>query len=149
MRYEIFRNKNCFITGATGGIGRQIALKMADNKCNLFLTGATPSKIACLQNELELIHDREIEIHGEAGDLNSVPDIERLVSSSRNRLKAIDIFIHCVLSFLGFIVFSILSLISASLRFLSLNTTKVFQAEERTNTSFLSFVISKDLIDAA
>ena len=99
MRYEIFRNKNCFITGATGGIGRQIALKMADNKCNLFLTGATPSKIACLQNELELIHDREIEIHGEAGDLNSVPDIERLVSSSRNRLKAIDIFIHCAGAF--------------------------------------------------
>ena len=99
MRYEIFKNKSCFITGASGGIGRQIALKMAENKCNLFLTGATASKIDHLQKELESIHGREIEIHGEAGDLNSVPDIERLVSSSRNRLNAIDIFIHCAGAF--------------------------------------------------
>ena len=100
MRYEIFKNKNCFITGASGGIGRQIALKMADNKCNLFLTGATARKIDYLQKELESIHGREIEIHGEAGDLNSAPDIDRLVLSSRNRLHTIDIFIHCAGSFI-------------------------------------------------
>jgi hypothetical protein len=32
---EIFKNKNCFVSSATGGIGRSIDMKMAGNKCNL------------------------------------------------------------------------------------------------------------------
>ena len=100
MKYPVFRNKNCLITGATGGIGRHIARKMAEEKCNLFLTATNIEKIERLKGELESIHSREINIYGEAGDLNSISDIERLISSSKSRLNAVDIFIHCAGAFI-------------------------------------------------
>ena len=100
MKHQIFRDKNCFITGATGGIGQHIARKMAEEKCNLFLTATNIEKIDRLKRELESIHPGEITVCGEAGDLNSISDIENLISSSRNRFNAIDIFIHCAGAFI-------------------------------------------------
>ncbi len=38
MKDNILKNKNCLITGATGGLGREIAIKLAKKGCNLFLT---------------------------------------------------------------------------------------------------------------
>ena len=100
MAYDVFKNKNCFITGATGGIGRQIARKLAEEKCNLFLTATNIDKIDLLKGELESIHQGETTICGEAGDLNSITDIERLISSSKNQLNDVDIFIHCAGAFI-------------------------------------------------
>ena len=45
-RYNILSGKNCFLTGATGGIGREIAKNFAANGCNLFLTSRTSSKLS-------------------------------------------------------------------------------------------------------
>ena len=36
MEKNILKNKNCLITGATGGLGREIAIELAKNGCNLF-----------------------------------------------------------------------------------------------------------------
>ncbi len=34
-----FEGKSCFISGATGGLGEEIAKELANQKFNLFLTG--------------------------------------------------------------------------------------------------------------
>ena len=36
MEQNILKNRNCLITGATGGLGREIAIEMAKKDCNLF-----------------------------------------------------------------------------------------------------------------
>ena len=43
---NIFSGKNCLITGATGGLGKEIAKLLAKKNCNLFLTGTTNSKLS-------------------------------------------------------------------------------------------------------
>jgi 3-oxoacyl-[acyl-carrier protein] reductase len=51
--YEVLRNKNCFITGATGGIGAAIARDLAAKRCNLFFSSRSSQKLAELKRELE------------------------------------------------------------------------------------------------
>ena len=50
---QILRGKNCLITGATGGLGKEIAKEFAKKGCNLFLTGRNNEKLNSLKNELE------------------------------------------------------------------------------------------------
>ena len=100
MRYKIFENKNCSITGATGGIGRHIAMKMAENKCNLFLTSIHAAKLRRLKEELISLHGRDINIFYEVGDLNKTQDINKLISAARNKMRSVDILINCAGKFI-------------------------------------------------
>ena len=45
MDTNILEKKNCLITGATGGLGKQIAIELAKKNCNLFLTGRQNKKL--------------------------------------------------------------------------------------------------------
>ena len=47
-----FQNKNCLIVGASGGIGNQIAKKMSELDCNLFLVGKNKNKLSMLKKEI-------------------------------------------------------------------------------------------------
>ena len=38
MDTRILKNKNCLVTGATGGIGKHIVKLLLKNQCNVFLT---------------------------------------------------------------------------------------------------------------
>ena len=42
---NILKGKNCFITGATGGLGKSLASELALTECNLFLTSTNKKKI--------------------------------------------------------------------------------------------------------
>lgn len=95
MRYKIFKNKNCFITGATGGIGQQIVLEMAKNKCNLFLTSTSSIKLRKLKEKLESLCDEDINIFYEAGDLNKIQDVNNIIRVVREKIHSIDILINC------------------------------------------------------
>ena len=55
---NILKNKNCFLTGATGGIGSEITKQLAINGCNLFLTATTRKALENLQAELKNINNR-------------------------------------------------------------------------------------------
>ena len=50
---QILQGKNCLITGATGGLGKEIVKEFAKNGCNLFLTGRNNEKLNSLKNELK------------------------------------------------------------------------------------------------
>jgi 3-oxoacyl-[acyl-carrier protein] reductase len=100
MRYKIFANKNCFITGATGGIGKHMAMEMAKNKCNLFLTATDTSRLKDLKEEIESSHGKDISIFYEHGDLNNVPDINRIIDAAAEKIRSVDILVCCAGVFL-------------------------------------------------
>ena len=89
---QILKGKNCLITGATGGLGKEIAKEFAKNSCNLFLTGRNDEKLNSLKNELE---NDEIKIDFEAADLSDVDDIQKLIDKTKNTFSNIDILVNC------------------------------------------------------
>jgi len=89
---QILQGKNCLITGATGGLGKEIAKEFAKNGCNLFLTGRNDEKLNSLKNELE---NDQIKIDFEAADLSDVDDIQKLIDKTKNAFPNIDILVNC------------------------------------------------------
>lgn len=102
---NILENKNCFLTGATGGIGKCIAKKMAENGCNLFLTSSDAEALKKMKQELI-----DVKVGYEPGDLNKTEDIERIIKKAEEEFGRIDILINCA----G--VFSVKSLQDSSLK---------------------------------
>ncbi len=95
LRSKILNNKNCFLTGATGEIGKCIAMKIIENKCNLFLTSPNAEELKRLKEELRNTHGNSIKVFYEAGDLNKVEDVKRIIEKTRKSLKSVDILINC------------------------------------------------------
>ena len=91
---QILRGKNCLITGATGGLGKEIAREFAKNGCNLFLTGRNNDKLNSLKNELENSVN-EIKIDFEDADLSDGDEIQKLIEKVKNTFVNIDILVNC------------------------------------------------------
>ena len=89
---QILKGKNCLITGATGGLGKEIAKEFAKNSCNLFLTGRNDEKLNSLKNKLQ---NDEIKIDFESADLSDVDDIQKLIDKTKNIFSNIDILVNC------------------------------------------------------
>ena len=66
-------NKNCFITGATGGIGKKIAFQLASTGCNLFLTAQKSNELSKLRRKI-LEENENIEVFYEKGNLEKIQD---------------------------------------------------------------------------
>ncbi len=91
---QILRGKNCLITGATGGLGKEIAKEFAKNGCNLFLTGRNSEKLNSLKNELENSVNG-IKIDFEDADLSDDDEIQKLIEKAKNTFVNIDILVNC------------------------------------------------------
>ncbi|MBU1086370.1 MAG: SDR family oxidoreductase [Candidatus Omnitrophica bacterium] len=94
MEYKIFENKNCFISGATGGIGSQIAMEMAKNGCNLFLTATNMVKLKTLKNQIQSIQGKKIKIFYAQGDLNEIQDVKQIIKAVKKQMGKIDILVN-------------------------------------------------------
>lgn len=95
---NILQGKNCFITGATGGLGKQLSIQLAKKNCNLFLTSRNRNELKELASNLST-YENHIDIHYEAGDLCKLKDIEKIVKKSRDRIRTIDILANCAGTF--------------------------------------------------
>ena len=89
---QILCGKNCLITGATGGLGKEIAKEFAKNGCNLFLTGRNNDKLNSLKNELE---NDQIKIDFEDADLSDDSEIHKLIEKVKGVFANIDILVNC------------------------------------------------------
>lgn len=92
MRHSILEKKNALITGASGGLGREMAIELAKRGCNLYLTGRDGIKLERLKHELS---SYDITIASGTGDLRCIEDIEAIVADAKEKLHSIDILVNC------------------------------------------------------
>lgn len=98
LRNKIFEGKRCIITGATGGLGKQIAKEFAQAGCNLFLTSRSNEKLELLKNELKT-ENQGIEIFYRSSDLTKIESVTNLIKNIREKFSSIDILINCAGNF--------------------------------------------------
>tara|TARA_B100000678_G_scaffold236324_1_gene205911 strand:+ start:301 stop:1026 length:726 start_codon:yes stop_codon:yes gene_type:complete len=94
MEISCLKNKNCLITGATGGIGKEVSIQLADQSCNLFLTGRNKKKLESLK-KLLIKNNPDINIEYKEGDLTRLSDIKNIVTNAKHYFGNIDILINC------------------------------------------------------
>jgi short-subunit dehydrogenase len=90
---SILKNKNCLLTGATGGIGRELAKQLSKENCNLFLTSTSSKKLIKLKNELET--STSSSIFYKSANFSNSKDLVNLVKEIRKTMKNVDILINC------------------------------------------------------
>ena len=93
MEQNILKNKNCLITGATGGLGRELSIELAKKGCNLFLT-SKEANLEDLKSKIEQF-DSEISILSQLTDLRNTDDVNSLINHIREKFSHIDILINC------------------------------------------------------
>lgn len=93
MNKAVIAGKNCFVTGASGGIGREIAIQLAKNGGNVFLTARNVAKLKSLEKEIENIGNN-VKVSYYIGDLNNVESIMESIETVRAKLGTIDILIN-------------------------------------------------------
>ncbi|QLH09686.1 SDR family NAD(P)-dependent oxidoreductase [Candidatus Nitrosotenuis sp. DW1] len=98
---EILRNKNCLITGATGGLGQEIAKHLLNNQCNLFLTSQNQKKLSKLKQILDESNPNGCKISYCSGNLSDLNHIQKIFKVVRKDFDSVDILINCAGLFLS------------------------------------------------
>lgn len=83
-------NKIALITGATSGIGKATAIKLAENGYNLILCGRRIKKLDELQSRLS----QKVKIHILVFDVRNKMDVEKQLNSLPIEWKKIDILVN-------------------------------------------------------
>ncbi|MGB3947473.1 MAG: SDR family NAD(P)-dependent oxidoreductase [Bacteroidia bacterium] len=83
-------NKTALITGATSGIGKATAIKLAQNGYNLILCGRRAEKL----EELKKILSKQVNVHTLIFDVRSRVDVEQQINSLPSEWKNIDVLIN-------------------------------------------------------
>lgn len=91
---SVLNNKNCLITGATGGLGQEISKKLVQNNCNLFLTGQSYNRLKKLKDDLGRINTNN-KVYYCAGNLTKQSEIKKIIARARRDLRHVDILINC------------------------------------------------------
>ena len=91
MNTEDLTGKCAFISGATGGIGKAIALALAKIGCDLFITA--PSNCE-LREVIALLKKHNVKVSGLSGDLSKKDDIYKIIKSAKEVFGQIDILIN-------------------------------------------------------
>ena len=94
MNENILEKKNCLITGATGGLGKQIAIELAKKNCNLFLTARQNKKLQKLNDELEKTNKNNL-IKYKQCNLQETEELDDLIQKIRDEFSSIDILVNC------------------------------------------------------
>ena len=86
------RNKTAIITGSSRGIGKKIAIKLAENECNLYLISRSKKDLDIVKSEISKISKSKVECI--SLDITSFSDVKNTFSSIINQSSSIDILIN-------------------------------------------------------
>jgi len=84
--------KTAFITGATSGIGKAIALRLAKENYALILTGRRAERLVTLKEELERLY--HVDVLTLCFDVRIFDQVEAAVASLPDKWKTIDILVN-------------------------------------------------------
>ncbi len=87
----MLKGKTAFITGASRGIGRAIAVKFAENNANLILNA---TKLENLKTTEELIKNYNIDYLLVEGDVSNDNHVKEMVNRSFEKFSSIDILVN-------------------------------------------------------
>ncbi len=85
------KGKTALVTGATGGIGKSIARKLAECGSNLILTSKTFEKLTELSSSLSSYN---VNVDILSVDLTKIDEVYDFISYVKNKFKGIDILIN-------------------------------------------------------
>jgi len=94
MEPSCLKNKNCLITGATGGLGTALSIEFAKNNCNLFLTSRNNHNLKILKSQLQT-QNKTITVKTFSADLSNLSEINNLIKEIRKSYTTIDVLINC------------------------------------------------------
>ncbi len=87
----MLKNKTAFVTGASRGIGKAIALKFAENGANLVLNA---TKLENLKNTGDEIKKYNIDYLFVEGDVSNEEHVKAMVKDAINKFSNIDILVN-------------------------------------------------------
>lgn len=134
MSQTELKNKNCVITGATGGIGREITKMLAAKGCNLFLISTDNEKLFQLKSKIKNLSN--IKIFTFATDLSNYENLESAISKIKESFNSVDILINSA----G--IFYIDSLVDSSMQ----KFENAFNVNVRA-PFYLSKMLSSDMVE--
>ncbi|MBY8990842.1 MAG: SDR family oxidoreductase [Candidatus Lokiarchaeota archaeon] len=85
------KGKNCFITGAASGIGRSVALELAREGMNLYITDINEEGLANVKKEIEEIG---VKVISSKCDVSKFEDWEKCEGVFRENLGDIDLLVN-------------------------------------------------------
>ncbi len=91
MKNYYFKDKTAFVTGASGGIGYEIAKQLAAQKCNLILVARSKDKLSKIAQELK---SNNIKVAIFAVDLSSPDSAKNLYTQVKKAKLTVDILIN-------------------------------------------------------
>jgi len=85
---KLLENKWALVTGSSRGIGQQIALGLAQRKCNVIVHGRY---VVNTTETIEQLKALDVQTHAVAADLENPQEIETLISQVQDRPGVVDI----------------------------------------------------------
>jgi NAD(P)-dependent dehydrogenase (short-subunit alcohol dehydrogenase family) len=85
---QSLEQKWALITGSSRGVGQQIALGLAQRRCNVIVHGR---ELSHLQRTRDLLRPYEVEVHSVAGDLATSAGVQSVIAGVRKGPGAVDI----------------------------------------------------------
>jgi len=92
---NILKNKNCLITGATGGLGKELAVEFAKKDANLFLTARDFKKLDLLKEQIENLPEFHNKVVSESVDLTNIIELQNLFKKIGKIFHNIDVLVNC------------------------------------------------------
>jgi 3-oxoacyl-[acyl-carrier protein] reductase len=92
MPYDVLRGKNALVTGASGGLGHEIAIQLALHGVNVHVTGRKADRLQAL---CKAMADGGSRTGWSRGDLRNDTDIDAVVSDAQKTVGEVDILVNC------------------------------------------------------
>lgn len=85
------KGKNCFITGAASGIGRSLAIELAKERMNLFITDINTNDLKKVKTEIE---ELGVNVYSKRCDVSKFDDWEKCEKEFRSSMGDIDLLVN-------------------------------------------------------
>jgi NAD(P)-dependent dehydrogenase (short-subunit alcohol dehydrogenase family) len=86
------KDKTAIVTGASGGIGRAVSLKLADEGTRLVLVARNPDKLNSLKEEIESNKRDALVI---PADITNNQAVEKMIADAIGHYGQIDVLVNC------------------------------------------------------